>query len=250
MRVLVLGGTAEARAVAARLVDRGDDVVSSLAGRVSSPALPVGGVRVGGFGGVAGLRDFVVAEGFSVVIDATHPFAARITAHAAEAVAPLPQPLVRLRRPGWEGHPHAASFTWAEDVAEARDLAGALGSRPFLTTGRQQLDAFASWTDRYVLVRVVDPPEWPLPPTWDLLRARGPFTLDAELALMRGRAVDVLVSKDSGGPLTQAKLEAAHVLGVPVVVVRRPAEPAGATVVQSVDDAVVAIDALTGQGRT
>lgn len=247
MRVLVLGGTAEARAVAARLVERGDDVVSSLAGRVTSPALPVGGVRLGGFGGIDGLRDYVVAQRFSAVIDATHPFAARITAHAAAALAPLPQPLVRPRRPGWQHHPHAENFVWVADVAEARDAAERLGTRPFLTTGRQQLDAFASWTDRYVLARVVDPPDWEVPATWEVLRARGPFTLEAEVALLRDRAVDVLVTKDSGGSLTEAKLEAAHRLGVAVVVVRRPLEPAGITVVDSVDDAVATLDVYVGR---
>ncbi|WP_404390562.1 cobalt-precorrin-6A reductase [Humibacillus xanthopallidus] len=248
MRVLVLGGTAEARAVASRLLDRGDDVVSSLAGRVTSPALPVGDVRTGGFGGVEGLRDFVVTEGFSGVIDATHPFAAQISANAAAALAPLRQPLVRLARPGWEHHPLAAHFTWVADVAAARDVAGELGRRPFLTSGRQQLDTFAPWSDRYVLARVVDPPDWVVPATWEVLRARGPFTLDAELALLRSRDIDVLVTKDSGGPLTVAKLEAAHTLGLPVVVVRRPPEPVDVAVVETVDDAVSTLDALDAMG--
>jgi precorrin-6A/cobalt-precorrin-6A reductase len=249
MRVLVLGGTAEARGVAARLVGRGDGVVSSLAGRVSSPALPVGEVRIGGFGGVEGLRDFVVAEGFSGVIDATHPFAARISANAAAALGPLRQPLVRLTRPGWERHPLAAHFTWVADVAAARDVAGELGRRPFLTTGRQQLDTFAPWSERYVLARVVDPPDWVVPASWEVLRARGPFTLDAELALLRSRGIDVLVTKNSGGPLTVAKLEAAHMLGLPVVVVRRPREPDGVAVVATVDAAVSTLDALGARVR-
>lgn len=235
VRVLILGGTGEARALAAALVADGVDVVSSLAGRVSRPALPVGDVRVGGFGGVAGLADYLAHQGISRVIDATHPFAATISSNAAAACRETATPVLRLQRPGWERHPLAGGFEWVDDVDSARERAELSGIRPFLTTGRQQLEAFAQWDDRYVLARVVDPPEWETPAGWEVLCARGPFTYAAERALMEDRRVDVVVTKDSGGPLTEAKLAAAHDLGVAVVVVRRPPPPGGVPVVEDVD---------------
>jgi precorrin-6A/cobalt-precorrin-6A reductase len=241
VKVLILGGTAEARSLAGALVARADDVVSSLAGRVSAPALPVGAVRTGGFGGVVALTDYLVGEGFSAVVDATHPFAARITSNAVVACAHAALPLVRLQRPGWERHPRSASFVWVDDVERARDAAEAHGIRPFLTTGRQQLEAFARWDDRYVLARVVDPPDWTVPGTWEVLRARGPYEYAAERDLLVGRRIDVLLTKDSGGALTEAKLEAASDLRIPVVVVRRPPVPDGVLVVETVADAVAAI---------
>ncbi|GAA2485533.1 cobalt-precorrin-6A reductase [Terrabacter carboxydivorans] len=242
MRVLVLGGTGEARDLAARLVDRGDDVVSSLAGRVSAPALPVGEVRTGGFGGVDGLAAYVDGS-FDHVVDATHPFAARITDHAVRACQRVGVPLVRLQRPGWTRHPLASTFTWVDDVEGARVAAERLGVRPFLTTGRQQLETFAAWDDRYVLARVVDPPDWDVPASWEVLRARGPYPYASERDLLESRQVDVLLTKDSGGALTEAKLVAAHDLDVPVVVVRRPAVPEGVPVVESVDDVLEALGA-------
>lgn len=236
-RVLVLGGTAEARELASHLVAEGVDVVSSLAGRVSRPALPVGQVRVGGFGGIDGLTAYLLAQRFSAVVDATHPFAAGITANAVAACAEADVPLLRLQRPGWAGHDLAPSFTWVDDVTAAREAAARF-DRPFVTTGRQQLDVFAGWSDRYVLVRVVDPPDWAVPESWEVLRARGPYPYAAELELMRGRGIDVLLTKDSGGSLTEAKLAAASDLGVTVVVVRRPALPTGLAVAPSVAEAL------------
>ncbi|NUR81947.1 MAG: cobalt-precorrin-6A reductase [Dermatophilaceae bacterium] len=250
MRVLVLGGTGEARALAAGLVENGVDVVSSLAGRVSAPALPVGQVRVGGFGGVDGLADHLVAEGFDRVVDATHPFAAQITANAVAATARVGVPLVRLQRPGWSVHPLAATFTWVDDVDAARRAAEGLGERPFLTTGRQQLESFATWTDRYVLARVVDPPDWAVPAGWEVLRARGPYPYADERQLLESRRIDVLLTKDSGGALTEAKLAAAHDLAIPVVVVRRPAVPQGLRVVESVDEALADVVAALDPKRT
>ncbi|MFM6852043.1 MAG: cobalt-precorrin-6A reductase [Terrabacter sp.] len=250
MRVLVLGGTGEARALAAGLVERGVDVVSSLAGRVSAPALPVGRVRVGGFGGVDGLAEHLVAERFDHVVDATHPFAEQITANAVAATARVGVPLVRLQRPGWAAHALAHTFTGVDYVDAARAAAEQLGHRPFLTTGRQQLESFATWTDRYVLARVVDPPDWAVPPTWEVLRARGPYPYAAERELLESRRIDVLLTKDSGGALTEAKLAAAHDLDVPVVVVRRPAVPGGVLVVGSVAGALSDVMAALDPKRT
>ncbi|MGI5506174.1 cobalt-precorrin-6A reductase [Lentzea sp. CA-135723] len=239
--ILVLGGTGEARDLARRLVagavEEGGSVVprrrvvSSLAGRVSSPALPAGEVRIGGFGGVDGLAQWLRDNDVRAVIDATHPFARRITQNAFEACQQVGVPLLVLRRPGFEPRP---GWTWVDSVAEAaRSLPG---ERVFLTTGRQDLAEFAG-CPQWFLARMVEPPEPPLPHRIEVLLARGPFTVDGELELMRSRAVDVLVTKDSGGPMTSAKLDAAEQLGIPVVVVRRPPLPP-AEVVASVDDAV------------
>lgn len=249
MRILVLGGTGEARALAARLVERGDSVMSSLAGRVSAPVLPIGEVRTGGFGGVAGLAEHLVGQGYAVVVDATHPFAAQITANAAAASAHAGIPLIRLQRPGWAGHALADGFVWVDDNTAARHAAEDLGVRPFLTTGRQQLEAFAAWEDRYVLARVVDPPDWDVPASWEVLRARGPYAYVPERQLLESRRIDVLVTKDSGGTLTEAKLVAARDLDVPVVVVRRPPAPEGVQLVETVDQALDAVDAATGALR-
>lgn len=232
MRVLLLGGTSEARALALDLVEAGIDVTSSLAGRVVRPRLPVGKVRIGGFGGVAGLR--AALADFDAVIDATHPFAKGISANVAAACTDAP--LVRLERPVWPADP---SWHCVEGHPQAASSAAALGTRPFLTIGRQELAAFIpALADLPVLARVVDVPDLELPPAWHLVTDRGPYSLASELALMREHATDVLVTKDSGGSYTWPKMEAAAALGAAVVVVRRPPPPAGVRTVHQVADAV------------
>ena len=235
--VLILGGTGEARALAAALVEAGIPVVSSLAGRVRDPALPAGEVRIGGFGGVDGLAAWLAAHNVSAVVDATHPFASTMTAHAVAACAATGVPLVVLRRPGWTPQP---GWTWADSLDDAAARLPALGTRVFLTTGRTSLATFAG-LDLDFLVRCVDPPSGPLPRRATVLLSRGPFTVAGEQALLREHRIDVLVTKDSGGPLTSAKLAAARVEGVRVLVVRRPPLPAGVDAVTTVDAAVASL---------
>jgi precorrin-6A/cobalt-precorrin-6A reductase len=237
MTILILGGTSEARVLAGELTQLGRDVLTSLAGRVREPALPSGWVRVGGFGGVDGLARFLRSKEITAVVDATHPFAARIGANAAAAAAITGVPLLRLERPGWAHHPRAGSWTWVTNVDAARDAALPY-DRPFVTTGRQSLDTFLAWADRQVLVRVVDPAEFAVPECWTVFTARGPYAYADERRLMIDFGVDVLLTKDSGGAHTAAKLDAAGDLGIAVVVVARPPRPKGVPTVSSVAEAL------------
>nr|WP_239062709.1 cobalt-precorrin-6A reductase [Streptomyces sp. SID13031] len=229
---MLLGGTGEARRLAGELSPE-YDVVSSLAGRTDDARLPVGEVRQGGFGGVEGLTAWLVEQAIEAVVDATHPFAATMTAHAVAACAALDLPLLVLRRPGWQEQP-GDDWHWAADPAAAAALLPRLGRRVFLTIGRQGLGAFAE-TGLWTLARCVDPPS-PLPSWCELLLDRGPYELAAERELLRTRRIDVLVTKNSGGEMTAAKLTAARELGIPVVLVERPPLPSGVTAVQSAGD--------------
>ena len=219
--VLILGGTSEARALAAALTARGVPVTSSLAGRVADPALPVGAVRIGGFGGPGGLTAHLESERPSVVVDATHPFATTISRSAVTACRAVGIPLLRLARPGWADHPDAASWHWVDSYPAAANRAAALGSRIMLTTGRTTLPHFLALDAEFVLVRLVEE-VGDLPAHWELIRSRGPYTVPAERELMASRRIEVLVTKDSGGAMTAPKLTAAASAGVQVVVVRRP----------------------------
>ena len=234
MRVLLLGGTAEGRALAARLHPQ-TDVISSLAGRVPDPALPAGPVRIGGFGGVEGLRQWLRDNDITAVIDATHPFAATMTANAAAACAELALPHLLLSRPAWD--PGDAELVASD--REAADVVAAKGySRVFLTTGRSGTTAFRD-SGAWFLIRVVTAPQAEnLPRDHELLLSRGPYRYEDEHRLMRDHRIDVVVTKNSGGELTRPKLVAAQALGVDVVMIDRPPLPAGVTVVDSVDDAV------------
>ncbi|MFJ8545096.1 cobalt-precorrin-6A reductase [Streptomyces sp. NPDC093586] len=232
--VLVLGGTTEARRLAALLADRpGVRVTTSLAGRVTRPGPVDGEVRVGGFGGPDGLAAWLREQRVDALVDATHPFAGTITANAVRAAAVCGTPVVILRRPGWHPGPGDRWHPVAS-LPEAAGLLPELGRRVFLTTGRLGLGAFAHLTGLHFLARSVEPPEPPLPPDTRVLLARGPFTVADETALLRDHRIDVLVTKDSGGAATVAKLTAARDLALPVVVVRRPPLPEGVPVVPDV----------------
>jgi precorrin-6A/cobalt-precorrin-6A reductase len=230
LRILILGGTGEAGELAARLAARPDvEVISSLAGRVANPAVPAGEVRIGGFGGSDGLRAFLRERQIDAVVDATHPFAAAISRNAFDAARAARVPLLALERPAWEAQ-EGDQWHRVADAAEAAQVAPRLGSRIFLTLGRQTLAPFAACAHGWFLIRAIEPPAGPLPPRHELLLTRGPFRLDDEVALMRDRAIDVVVSKNSGGAATCAKIDAARELGLPVVLVSRPVRPAAPTV--------------------
>lgn len=233
MRVLLLGGTGEARALAARLHPR-VDIVSSLAGRVPDPALPAGEVRIGGFGGVSGLRDWLAGNHITAVVDATHPFAATITGHAAAACRDLGLAHLVLHRPPWDtdGAATVSSDAQAADVVSAKGY-----SRVFLTTGRSGVAPFRD-SGAWFLIRVVTPPDpVTLPARHQVLLSRGPYRYDDERALLAGHCIEALITKNSGGAMTRAKLDAARDLGVDVVMIQRPALPAGVAVAESVDAA-------------
>ncbi|MEV6320035.1 cobalt-precorrin-6A reductase [Nocardia sp. NPDC051787] len=234
MRILILGGTREARDLA-RIAsgERGFEIVSSLAGRVRAPLLPEGAVRVGGFGGAEGLRAWVADNDVAAVVDATHPFAAAISANAAAAARDSGVPLVRLWRPNWPQRP-GDQWVRVPDLVAAAEAAATLGERVFLTIGRQGVDTFAGQERQWFLIRAIDPPAGPLPPRHEIILARGPFALADESRLIAEYGIDVLVTKDSGGDQTEAKLAAAREAGIPVVVIDRPPLPEGVEAVETV----------------
>jgi precorrin-6A/cobalt-precorrin-6A reductase len=233
MRVLLLGGTAEGRELAARLHPQ-VDIISSLAGRVPDPALPVGPVRIGGFGGVEGLRGWLRDERIDAVVDATHPFAATMTAHAAEACRELAVPHLVLARPPWDP---GGAIVVASDIDAADIVAEQRFSRVFLTTGRSGVEAFAG-SDAWFLIRAVTAPDAALLPRHHrVVLSRGPYRYDDEFALLTKHRVEGLVTKNSGGEMTRAKLDAAAALDIAVVMVARPQLPGGLMVVGTVQDA-------------
>ncbi|QXW03337.1 cobalt-precorrin-6A reductase [Rhodococcus globerulus] len=226
-RVLVLGGTGEGREIAARLADSVDlEVVTSLAGRVRDPRWPEGEVRVGGFGGAEGLAGWLAENDIRALLDATHPFASRITANAHLAARTCEIPFAVCQRPSWAQHPQDRWFP-ARDLSHAAELVPVLGTRAFLTIGRQGVSAFAEVSGVSFLVRSIDPPTGAMPAPHELILARGPFDVESERELMRRRGIDVVVTKSSGGDQTYAKIVAARQLGLPVIVVERSPAPEG-----------------------
>lgn len=230
MRILILGGTSEARALAEHLSrDRRFDARISLAGRTRAPrGLPIP-TRVGGFGGAAGLADYLKDEGIAAVIDATHPFATQISANAVDATDVTQIPLATLCRPAWEPE---SGDRWTT-VPSAADAALAIGAQPrrvLLTMGRLEISVFGAAPQHSYVARSIDPVgDVPLPPSITFITARPPFDVDAERALMSDHRIDVIVSKNSGSSDTESKLVAARGLGLPVIMIARPHKRTGVT---------------------
>lgn len=227
LRLLILGGTTEASALARLLAgEPGVAPVLSLAGRTRNPVLPPIPYRIGGFGGAEGLARHLTEHRIEALVDATHPFASRITPNAARAAAMASVPLLRLERPGWAPQ---AGDDWhpVPSMAEAAQALGATPRRVFLTIGRQDLIPFRDLAPQHdYLIRSVDAPEAALlPPQARFITARGPFAAEAEHALLAEAGIDVLVTKNSGG--SEAKLAAARSLGLPVIMVERPPASGG-----------------------
>lgn len=224
-RVLLLGGTTEAARIARALADAGVAAVYSYAGRTEAPVAQPLPLRIGGFGGVPGLVDYLRAEGISHVIDATHPFAAQMSRNAVEACTSTGTPLIALEREPWQA---AAGDRWTH-VPDLDAAVAALGEAPrrvFLAIGRQNLDAFAGAPQHHYLLRLVDPPTEPLPlPDAQAVIARGPFDVAGDRALLDAHRIEIIVAKNAGGAGAEAKLVAARELGLPVVLIDRPQLP-------------------------
>ncbi|UZE47536.1 cobalt-precorrin-6A reductase [Rhodopseudomonas sp. P2A-2r] len=228
MRVLVLGGSTEASELSPLLAADGRfDAILSLAGRTLNPRAQAVPLRSGGFGGVDGLKAWLREHGTEAVIDATHPFAAQMSAHAVAACAQLGIPLTSIDRPAWQPVP---GDDW-RSVDSVTDAVGALGAAPrrvLLTVGRLELSAFAAAPQHHYVARMVDPPgDIALPPDLHVRLARGPFDLASEAALLDDEQVEVIVSKNSGGGAAYAKIVAARERGIPVVMIARPHKPRG-----------------------
>jgi precorrin-6A/cobalt-precorrin-6A reductase len=241
-RILILGGTTEARRLAQRLAERDDVAVTvSLAGRTTAPAAHAVPVRIGGFGGAEGLRQYLTTERVDVLIDATHPYAAIISANAAEAAATTRVPLLALRRPPWAPR---SGDRWIEvaDTTAAVQAIGEEARRVFLALGKTEITTFARAPQHHYLVRSVEPVDPPLAvPHAFYVTGRGPFTEAADRALLATHAIDLVVAKNSGGTAPYGKMAAARVLGLPVILLRRPALPDVPTV-ETVEDAAMWLD--------
>lgn len=244
LRILILGGTSEASALARAIAgDARIAPVLSFAGRTASPVLPPIPCRVGGFGGVAGLADYLRAQGIEALIDATHPFASRMTIHAGKAAGLCGVPLLRIDRPEWRPRP-GDRWTSVPDMEAAAQALGTAPRRVFLTIGQQELAPFRAASWHHYTIRSVDPPAPAMVPAGaKVITARGPFDEAAERALLVERRIEILVTKNSGGAATETKLAAARRLGLKVVMVARPASPALETVADA-EAALAWIEAL------
>ncbi|MDH6268595.1 precorrin-6A/cobalt-precorrin-6A reductase [Rhizobium sp. SG_E_25_P2] len=241
-KILILGGTTEARKLAEALAPRKDlDVTVSLAGRTQEPRpLPVK-TRHGGFGGVEGLAAYLKAEDIALLVDATHPFAQRMTPNAIAAAELTSTPLLCLNRPGWVAEP-GDDWRMVTSIEDAVEKLGAASRRVFLAIGRQEAHLFSRAPQHFYLARSVDPIDPPIKaPDCRYILATGPFSLDDEIRLLTEHAIDVVVSKNSGGAATYAKIEAARRLGLAVVMVERKRVD-GAACVDTVEGALAFID--------
>jgi len=254
-RLLILGGTGEAAALArAVLAQFGEtiEVTTALAGRTRHPGPIPGQVRIGGFGGAAGLADYLVSQRIDRVIDATHPFAAEISSAARLACDQFRVPRLLLIRPAWRRHP-LDRWIEVDSVEAAAQIVGRVGRRALLTVGAGEVAAFAPASSVRFVVRMIDPPRSPLPLRFhEIVFGRGPFALAQERQLLQRHAIDVMVCKASGGAATEAKLVAARELSLPVIMVRRPPVERGLSV-DTVDDALdwlAGLDERPGARRT
>ncbi|GBQ09387.1 cobalt-precorrin-6A reductase [Swaminathania salitolerans] len=224
MNILILGGTPEARLLCNALANIPDiHITFSFAGVTPALHPPGATVRTGGFGGADGLRAFLEAQAIHAVIDATHPFAARMSGNAVAAARLASCPLLRMVRPPW---PDPPGRNW-HHVPEIAAVPDALGSRPrrvFLSTGRKETAPFLDTPHAYLL-RCIVSPDTLLPPHIRILQARGPFSPESERALFRDERIDCLVTKNAGGMAVSAKLEAARDLGIDVIMIDRPPLP-------------------------
>ena len=242
MNILILGGTTEARQLAGHLAHRrGLKVTLSLVGRTAHPVPQPVPVRTGGFGGVEGLTDYLAAEQIDVLIDATHPYADTMAAHAAEATARAKVPLVALKRPAWTAL-DGDRWIAVDDMPDAVAALGTAPRRVLLAIGRNEVDAFEAAPQHDYLIRSVDPVEPPLKlPHASYLLARGPFREDDERALLEQHRIELIVAKNSGGKAAAGKIAAARALRLTVVMLRRPALPDVPTV-GTVQDALAWLD--------
>ncbi len=236
-RVLLLGGTAQGRVLASALVQAGFAVTTSLAGRTRTPAPVPGNVRVGGFGGVAGLVTWLRDNKAQLIVNATHPFAAQMSANALAASQRLGLPLLRLSRPSWGERPDSSRWNWVPDHETAANVAASLKGTVFLAVGRQSLPHYFGIPNR-VVARVADATGLAVPDDWVLVESRGPFSLASETEFFDTYGIAVLVAKDSGGPHAEAKLDVCTARGLDVVVVARPISAAVTETVYTIDDAV------------
>ncbi|HEY3147776.1 MAG TPA: cobalt-precorrin-6A reductase [Dongiaceae bacterium] len=222
MRILILGGTQEGFDLAERLAEMdGIEIVSSLAGRTRDPRTPKGKVRMGGFGGAEGLARYLREERITHLVNATHPFAEQISANAVSAAQAAGIPLMRLLRPAWTAQ-RDDRWVAARHAAEAAELCRREGGRIFLTLGSGELDAFSHVHNAHFLVRMIDAPdELPLR-DYRAIAARGPFSLQDELRLLADHHIGLIVTKNSGGDATYAKIEAARRMDLPVIMIERP----------------------------
>lgn len=248
-RILILGGTTEARQLAGKLAPRADlDVTLSLAGRTQEPVAQPVPVRTGGFGGAEGLAAWLRETGTQMLVDATHPFAARISANAVEAAGKARIPIVALRRPQWtpiEGD----RWTLVGSVTEAIAALGDAPRRVFVALGRQELAPLGHAPQHFYLIRSVDPIEPKLAvPHAQYILDRGPFAEATEGAMLSGHAIEAIIAKNSGGAATYGKIAAARALGIPVILVRRPNLPA-VPAADSVDAALAMIDHLVASAK-
>ena len=228
VKVLILGGTGEARALARRLTDTGYGPVTSLAGTTQYPAEISGQLRRGGFGGAAGLADYAASEGIAAIVDATHPFATQISRHAKDAADQLGLPLIRLERPAWTPEREDRWINVEDQETAAQALPA--GAHVLLTIGRKELQPYLRRRDISGIARMIEAPSTEVAGNWRVLLARPPFSLDQELRLFTREAISHLVTKNAGGEETRAKLMAARRIAVAVVMIRRPMKPEAPTV--------------------